>query len=129
MKGIDIHVQHIIVFINYADRLLQVAVHLYFLQTAILAYTMIYMGNIVSGLQLAKSTQRDRLPLGLCLLYFVFVVALKYLVIGIAYHFLIVVYKTFADSCRHRHETDTRIQVLEYATQPFQLLRILRENE
>ena len=86
---------------------------------------MVYVCHIVARGQFAQRTQRQCLTLRVGLLYIVFMIALKYLVIGIADHSFVVIYKALADGCRYRHKGDTCIQIVEYAAQPFQLLGVL----
>ena len=89
---------------------------------------MVNMGNIVSRLQLTKRAESKRLAFRVSLLYIVFVVPLKYLVIGIANGFFIMVYKTLTNGCCHRHKGNARIQIVENAPQALQLLRVLSKH-
>ena len=56
-------------------------------------------------------------------------VPLKYLMIGIANHFQIVVDESFMNGNRYRKNLHLRFQVGKDDMQPFQLFRVFGENE
>src|SRR5690606_29378412 len=86
VKRIDIDIKYICILVYDPDGFLQLAAHFYFLQSAVYAHAVINMRNIISRLQFAESAKRKGLIFIVGLLYPVFVVALKYLVICIANH-------------------------------------------
>ena len=71
---------------------------------------------IVTPPELAQGTHGECLTFGISLLYLVLVVALEYLVVGIAKYFFLMVNKPFADSRWYRYEVELGIQVFEYTT-------------
>jgi len=118
MQRVDVHIQNIAVFINDPHRLLQLAVRFQLLQTTVNTYAMINMGNVIAGLQFAQGTQGNGLVLVIGLLYLVFMITLKYLVIGIADHFQIFINKAFVYGGRYRCKLDAGLQIFKNAVQP-----------
>ena len=124
MQRIDIHIQDIAVLVNDAHRFLQSAIGFDLLQAAVYAHAMIDMRDIISRLQFPQRAQGDRLILIIGLLYLVFMIALEYLVIGIANDFQIVIDKSFMNRSWNGRKMNDRLQIFKNGMQSFQLLGI-----
>src|SRR5690606_31693383 len=127
MQRVDVYIQNVAVFVNDAHRFLHAAIHLHLLKSAVDSNTMIDMRDEISRLQFAKRAKSKRLVLVVRLLYSVFMIALKHLMIGVANNLQVFIDKPFVNRSGNGIEHNLGLQVREDRMQSLKLLRIISE--
>src|SRR5690606_31544900 len=125
MQRVDTYIEHIIILIDDAYSLLFCSVDINGLQATITPYSIIYMTYKIAGLQFTKRLDCNGLALAIGLLNFIFMKALKNLMVGINHHFVLMVYKSTTDSQWDRHKIHLCSRIFKYHPQALQLLCII----
>ena len=97
MQRVDAHIEEVTVVVNQADGLLRFTVVLYGLQSVEAPDAVVYMGDIITGLQFVKVFQRDGLLSREVVAQMEAVVTLKDLVVSVAAHLQVFVDEAAVD--------------------------------
>ncbi len=86
------------------------------------------MRHIVARGQFAQRAHGKRFALAVSLLYYIFMVALEDLMIGVANNLFVVVYKTLAYRYAYRNKQNISAYVIKDAAQAFELFGVFCKN-
>src|SRR5688500_13084980 len=90
---------------------------------------MIDVRNVITWLQVTQRTKRDRFIFIISLLYLVFMISLKDLVISIANELKVMIDKALMNTRSDRSEYDFCFEVCKNAVQSFKLFWVFRKKE